>query len=202
MLEEEIASERRLATRVRDGLHLLTGKLLRHQTATPSELSARLQPSGRKVSSLFLWMSCTAVGGKYRSAGKTDIAVMLASLATACEREWGSNLNWSERNQLFHPPARQLQGLRSGTKRISQRQSRVKCADLDIILCSSAAFSIEIGITPWVCQQPDLRYRWTDTGMKRLGYLADCWDAYAGKELTWADRTIGLSEFPSHPELC
>lgn len=202
MSEGEIAQERLQAIRVRDALHRLIKKLAQGEPATPSELSVWLRKSGHEVSCLFLWMACTAVAEKYQKAGKQDVAEKLLALRSACEQfRLQQKPAWSDR-EYVHGHARPLQGLARRWKRISQHQSRLICPDLDIALCSGAAFSLGLGLTPWVCQQPDLRYRWTDDGMSRLGYLADCWDAYAKKELTWADRTIGLPDFPLYPDYC
>lgn len=66
-----------------------------------------------------------------------------------------------------------------GCKRISHDQSRRVCTDMDIVLCADGVTSLDLDVTPWVCQRPDLRYRWTADGITRLAYLADCWDAYS-----------------------
>lgn len=202
MSELDTAEERRQAINVRDALHRLLGKLESDEMTTPSELSVWLRKSGHKVSCLFAWMACTAVAAKYQQAEKHDVAGKLLALRMAQERYWQhQELDWSDR-QALHGVARTVQVLYQGHKRISHYQSRWICPDLDIILCAGTAYSIDLGITPWVCQQPDLRFRWTDTGMVRLAYLTDCWDAYAQCDLTWADRLIGLPDFPTHSEFC
>ncbi|MHB9118540.1 MAG: hypothetical protein ACYC2R_09735 [Burkholderiales bacterium] len=202
MSDWDVAHERLLAVRVRDALHRIISKLSQGKPTAPSELSVWVRKSGDKVSGLFLWMVCTAIAEKYRQADKHDTAAKILALRMACELFWRQqNPNWDDRQRLFDV-ARPVQGLTRGIKRISQHQSRWICPDLDILLCADAAFSIDRGITPWVCQQPDLRFRWTPESMIRLAYLADCWDAYSRSDFTWADRLIGLPDFPTHPEYC
>lgn len=202
MLDADISEERLQAIRVRDALHRMIAKLSQGKPTMPSELSVWASKSRPKVSRLFLWMACTAVAGKYQQAEKNDVAGWLLQLRLVVEQNFLANdTSWNGQQQI-HDAARRLQAYFHGHKRISQHQSRWRCADLDIALCAGAAFSIDLGITPWVCQQPDLRYRWTDNGIARLAYLADCWDEYAKNELTWADRMIGLSDFPTYPEYC
>lgn len=202
MPDAGISEQRLQDIRVRDSLHRLIAKLDQGKPTTPSELSVRVRKSGLRTSHLFLWMVCTAVAEKYRKAEKHDVAAWLLQLAVAVEKKFLANdLSWNSRQQI-HDAARSVQACFHGRKRISQHQSRWICADLDIVLCVGAAFSADLGISPWVCQQPDLRFRWTDRGMARLAYLADCWDHYANKELTWVDRVIGLSNFPTYPEYC
>jgi len=200
MSEPDISEERRAASNVRDALHRLCKKLANGGTATPSELSAWIRKSGKKTSYLFYWMACTAVAKKYQQAEKYDIVTRLWNVRLAVEKQFfANNTSWARQKQL-HDAARPLQACFQGRKRIAQHQSRWICADLDIVLCANAAFSAECGITPWACQQPDLRYRWTNNSLTRLNYLTDCWDAYATSELAWANRMIGLSNFPAHPE--
>jgi hypothetical protein len=202
MPDADISEERLQAIRVRDALHRMIAKLNQGKPTMPSELSVWIRKSGPRVSRLFLWMACTAVAGKYQQAEKHDVASWLLQLRLVAERLFFANdTSWDGRQQM-HDAARTLQAYFHGRIRISQHQSRWLCSDLDIALCSGAAFSADLGITPWVCQQPDLRYRWTDGGIARLAYLADCWDGYANIEPTWADRMIGLPNFPTYPEYC
>lgn len=203
MLDSSVAAELDRAAKVRDHLHGLLAKLGAGRCSLPSELSLRLRGCGYRVAGMFHLMACTAVAEKYRLAGKTFIADQIMALHSAradvLAREMKPHGYGVER---LHQAAWSLQALCLGHKSIGPRQRRWKTPDLDIALCVGMAFSSDIGITPWVCQQPDLRYRWTDTGMVRLRFLADCWDAYAQCTFTLADQLIGLRDFPNHPEYC
>lgn len=71
--------------------------------------------------------------------------------------------------------------------------------DLDVALASWSAFGN--WATPWVCQQPDWRIRWTTDGRQRLGLLLECWGAYSHCDFSPEDRFIGLSDIPLSSEL-
>ena len=177
-------------------------KLNQGKPTLPSELSVKIHKTGPKARHLFMWAACTAIAEKYQQAERNDVAALLLQLRFIVEKNFFlDDIAWEDRERI-HAAGRSLQSFYYGHKRISHYQSRWRCADMDIILCSGAALSVDSGVTPWVCQQPDLRYRWTDVGMTRLLYLADCWDCYAKSELTWADRFIGLPNFPTHSEYC
>jgi len=198
----DVSQERQQAVRTRDALYRLIDKLQGDEPATPSELTVWIRKSGPKVSCLFLWMACTAVAEKYQAIGKQDIAAKLHALRDAAEQAWPQQGSRLANRDHFEACVSSLRELTREWKRISQHQSRWICPDMDIVLCAGAAFHLDYGITPWICQQADLRYRWTADSMRRLDYLAACWDAYARKELAWEDRMIGLSDFPTHPEYC
>ena len=202
MPDTDIASERRQSLIVRDALFRLIGKLQNSRTATPSELSVLIRKGGNRSSLLFLWMATTAVAGKYQHAGKHHIAIPLMQQRLIIQHLFATDdRSWTAADPLRDSGGR-LHAFCGGRKRISQHQSRWMGPDLDIILCAGGAFSIDFGVTPWVCQQADLRYRWTAQGESRLAYLADCWDAYSRSEFTWTDRLIGLQDFPNHSGLC
>lgn len=202
MTDEEIERERVLALCTRDALHRIRGGVLAGRAITPSDLSVWMRKSGTKAWLLFIWMASRAVAGKYQQAGRHDVAARLATEALVVQGKFPlTRLGWDDREALYDA-GRRLKVLFSGRKRISQHQSRVVCVDPDIILCARGIFSRDMGITPWVCQGPDLRFRWTDDGMKRLAYLADCQDAYARCAFSWEDRFIGLRDFPVHDAWC
>lgn len=197
-----VSKERHQAILVRDALHRIIAKLSQGKTTLPSELSYFVRKSERKTTDLFQWMVCTAVAKKYQDAGKTDIAAFVLRLRSTIEQAHLSNNFSSMSRGEIHDAAQTLHAFYHGTKRISIHQRQFKCDDLDIMLCDGLSFSAEFGITPWVCLQKDWRYRWSDNSMVRLHYLARCWDIYASKELTWEDRMIRLSDFPTYPEYC
>jgi hypothetical protein len=203
MLEASLADERARAIKTRDNLLRLIGKLQRGENAQPSELTTRLRGCGQGIVGLFHLMACDAVSDKYRRGGKSEIADKLTSLRAERAQLIGAGgfVAWSNRQRL-EPLARPLQALSNGHNRIAVHQTRWKACDLDIVLCADLSFGLDLGVTPWVCQQPDLRYRWTDAGMVRLKYLAACWDAYAECSLSAADQQIGLHDFPVHPDYC
>ena len=201
-MSEGISKERHQAILVRDALHRIIAKLEQGKTTTPSELSYFVSKSARKTTCLFHWMVCTVVADKYQCADKTDIAAFVLHLRSIIEQAYEMPVVLWKDEEVIWDAARGLQAYFHGTKRVSIHASRHKCADLDMLLCAGLSFSTRYGITPWVCQQQDCRYRWTESGMMRLRYLTRCWDAYASKELTWEDRVIGLSDFPVHSEYC
>lgn len=200
VLEDPVDEERRQAVRVRDALHRIIGEVEQGTPCTPSDLSVWLRKSGPRVSALFLWMACTAVQRKYRLVGQVPIAQSLQTQRLAVEQYWQAQDfcrgAWHSAREKAPLP------MMKGRKRISHYQSRWICSDPDIILCHGAWFSLELGITPWICQQANLRFCWTPAGLARLRFLADCWDAYAQSNFTWDDRLIGLSGFIIHPEYC
>lgn len=201
-MPEAISNERHQAILVRDALHRIIAKLDQGKMALPSELSYFVGKSARRTTYLFYWMVCTVVADKYQRANKNDIASFVCHQRSLVEHAYSLPVtSWADL-QVIWDAARGLQAYFHGTKRVSIHASRHKCVDPDMMLCAGLAFGTRYGITPWVCQQTDCRYRWTESGMIRLRYLARCWDVYASKELTWADRMVGLSDFPTHPEYC
>lgn len=179
-----------------------TAFVLAGRAITPSDPSVSVRKSGTKGRLLFVWMASRAVAGKYQQAGRHDVAARLECEALVLQRKFAlAHLGWDDRQEL-HDAGRRLKVFFRGTKRISQYQRRAVCADLDIVLCAYGMFSLDMGVTPWVCQRPDLRFRWTDDSMRRLAYLADCQDAYARCSFNWEDRFIGLRDFPVYEALC
>lgn len=194
-----ISKERHQAIMVRDALHRIIAKLSQGKTTLPSELSYFVGKSECKTTALFHWMACTAVAEKYQQVGKSDIATIMLQMCSTIEQAYLSNdLSFSRRDEI-HAAAEGLRAYYHGIKRISIHQRQFKCDDLDVMLCD---FGTKRGITHWVCLQKDLRFRWSDNGVIRLNYLARCWDSYASKEVTWEDRMIGFSDFPTYPEYC
>jgi hypothetical protein len=145
-------------------------------------------------------MASRAVAGKYQLAGIHRVAARLEVLSLAIERHFRLEQPNGHDVQRLRDAGRQLQVFCGCWKRISHYQSRRTAADLDILLCHGSGWSLDLGVTPWTCQQRDLRFRWTAKAVTRLAYLADCWDAYSHREFTWNDRFIGLSDFPLHPD--
>ena len=201
-MPEAISKERHQAILVRDALHRIIAKLDQGKKTTPSELSCFVGKSAQKTTYLFHWMVCSAVAEKYQRADKTDIAAHALHLRQIVEWAYSLPARSMKDVEEIWGAARMLQALYHGTKRVSIHASRRKCADLDIMLCAGLSFGAQYGITPWVCQQEDCRYRWTEGGMCRLRYLARCWDVYASRELRWEDRMVGLSDFPTYPAYC
>lgn len=199
---EDISKERHQAVLLRDALHRIIAKLRQGKTTLPSELSYFVRKSERKTTDLFQWMACTAVAKKYQDVGKTDIAAFVLQLRSTIEQAHLSNNFSSMSRGEIHDATQTLHAFYHSTKRVSIHASRQKCVDLDIKLCAGLSFGTELGITPWVCLQKDWRYRWSDNSMVRLYYLARCWEIYASKDLTWEDRMIGFSDFPTYPEYC
>jgi len=206
MFESDCETERRQAEKVHGSLHRLVQKLQNSGTPTPSELSAHIMKSGNRATLLFLWMASNAVRQKYEHAGKLHVAVALQMHCAAIERAYQYKTKGllSRRIKEIVDSGRRIQEFYDEPKgkRISQHQSRSICADADMLLCGDGAIRLDFGITAWVCQQSDLRFRWTEQGMRRLFYLAECWSAYSQCDFTWEDRTIGLATFPAHAELC
>lgn len=195
-----IERERAQALHVRDALHRIRKQVAVRGPVTPSDLSVQVRKSGHKCSHLFMWMAVRAVGGKYQLAHEHAVSAKLQVLGLAIERYFRlGRPSWEERERFFTMGGR-LGALCGGYKRISHYQSRHVCGDMDIVLCVDGIRSLDWGVTPWVCQRPDLRYRWTGESMLRLAYLADCWDAYSRCDFTWNDRFTGFSDFPLHPE--
>lgn len=202
MTDEAIEQERLRARYVCNALHRIQDAIRAGRSVTPSDLSVSVRKAKPRSETLFLWMASRAVCGKYQQAGRHRVAARLEEQALVLQRKFPlQSRTWADRQEM-QDAGRRLQAFYRGHRRISHYQSRVMCADLDIVLCANGMFSLDFGLTPWVCQCPDLRFRWTDDSLARLAYLTDCWDAYSRCNFTWEDRFIGLPDFPTHPDFC
>lgn len=204
MREPEVEAERRKAGKVHDSLCRLIRKLQDGATSTPSELSAHIMKSGDRAALLFLWMASDAVRQKYEQAGKPDVAAALKKQCATIEHIYKTKSALPWRIEDVIQSGRRIQAFYDEPrwKRIAQHQSRSICADADMLLCGDGAVRLDYGVTAWVCQQQDLRFRWTKQGVGRLAYLAECWAAYSRCGFTWEERTIGRMTFPEHEETC
>jgi hypothetical protein len=197
MLDEKIDEERNRASMVRDGLRKILVKMDKGKVALPCELSVYMMHSGPIIARTFLHMACTAVIEKYRQIDKSSIAANLMALRNSLSHYAEmDNPNWQDKENVrtMAHSIRKIYGEHS--KRLSQHRTRFSTPDIDLLLCTHSAFALYCGITPWICQQADLRYRWTETGMAKLVYLESCWTRYTQASFSTADFEIGLTEFP------
>lgn len=200
------ASEHTHAVRLRDALHHIRRRVEEGKPVSPAELSVAVRKHAdggpALVSGLFLWMISTATAAKYRQAGRHNVAALLEQQALIALQRCADGGPTRAPQQGLGDSGRVLQTLLGGRRSINRCAWRQRSHDLDLLLSAQAPFALWLGITPWVCQNRDLRYRWTPDSIPRLAWLADCWDAYARPDLGPNDRHIGLADFPTYPDLC
>lgn len=192
--EEQILHQRVQAARVRSTLHDLYQRIPPLGRAKPGELTFRLFKGqhANYAAALFRYMACTAVHRKYEMAGHAGLAAELLfireTLARICAS--GHEPSWSDTTDAFH------RNFRRRTKRLRVHATRDDYGDPDLQICFISCRGFAFGATPWVCQQPDWRYRWTPVGLTRLRFMIDCWDAYSRCDFTPEDWLIGVNDFP------
>jgi hypothetical protein len=183
------ASAARVANSLRDLLHRIPPA----GSAKPGELTLRLCHHSDVWSgaAMFSFMACTAVHAKYHAAHRPHVAGELLRLRTYAAKvcQTGRQPGWDDmqvrraRLVLAH-------------KRLGPHATRQTCGDPDLAICRANARGFAYYATPWVCQQPDWRFRWTPTGLNRLRFMVDCWDRYARCRFAPYDWLIGLNDFP------
>lgn len=116
-----------------------------------------------------------AVSDKYAADGCAQIPKIL-DLARAL---WKAMPVTASVYGLRIEVARLLQAFQPRTKRLHIHAGRRHTDDRDLRLCESLLFCrhdyIYFALAPWVCQQDDLRYRFTDTSIIRLRWLNAWW---------------------------
>ena len=177
MTENDTESERVQAGRVLRALRRMRVDIEVGRPVSPSALSLCMRKVGHRNALLFMWMALQAVAGKYRQAGRNDVVAALehtAALVEAAFVQARGHTRSALPALLARGAPHPLRRFVHGRKRISHYQSRWIDADLDLVLCAHDVPWLDRGLTAWVCQQPDLRYRWTEHCLARLAYLADC----------------------------
>ncbi len=199
LTDQDVAHLRANAVRVRDALHRIITRVPPGGPALPSELTCKLTHHAadlRFTGAEFVAMACTAVQRKYEAAGHAQLTLVLAQLRDMALHPvpFDCHQRRSEYDAHHANLRRQLTVFR---KRLGAHATRVELGDPDLHLClAMPRRGLAYSTTAWVCQQPDLRYRWTPTGMTRLHFMAHCWDNYARCDFTAADALIGLHDFP------
>lgn len=171
-------------------LDRLVSRLPPQGPAKPGELTVVLGFAPNLAAALFLHLVCTAVQAKYQAAGRPLVAAMVARR----REQLTSFIESSYTRNQGDPGSADLEWL--ATRRVSQHATRYDYGDPDLRLCDWRVESFAYATTPWVCQQPDWRYRWTSQSRRRLHFLADCWRAYAQCDFTLDDARIGVHDFP------
>lgn len=193
--DEQIASLRAHAARVRDALHRIAARVPPDGPALPSELTGTLLHHAldlRATGHLFIAMACTAVLRKYEAAGRAQIAQALTQL-----RDLALHSTAIDRTEYHRHCVNLHSQLVLFRKRLGPHATRIELGDPDLHLCLARPDGgLAYGATAWVCQQPDLRFRWTPAGRGRLHFMAHCWDNYAQSDFTAEDALIGLHDFP------
>lgn len=193
--DEQIAGLRADAARVRDALHRVATRVPPDGPALPGELTCKLLNHAvalRSTAPLFVAMACTAVLEKYQAAGHVQVTQALTQL-----RDLALPTLQTDRPDPQTDPARLRHQLTLFTKRLGAHATRNELGDPDLHLCTALPKGgFAYSATAWVCQQPDLRYRWTPAGRVRLDFMAHCWDHYARSDYTAEDSLIGLLDFP------
>lgn len=199
VIDQARADARKVAHRLRDMLARHERGRVRVQAG---ELTVELNRGavGWRAAALFTRMACERVAAKYRQVGKSEVAAAIESQGTIAASVIAGD---AETRRARRDLPRPCSHLITARRRLGAHCSRVVFGnDPDLHLCDVRSFdAIGYSATPWVFQQEDLRYRWTDAACAKLRFLADCWEAYAGCDFTLADATIGHADFPLSPRL-
>lgn len=184
-------------------LDLLLSILRRHEAGVvcvqPSELSSVFL--GSSCGAMFISMACGVIERKYARAGRPNVAACVAELRALAHAAlgWAPAIAPLAGQQPGRPPESSIADrLQTRYRRLGNYRSRREFGgDPDLHLCAMRGRSFSgTHVTPWVFQQDDMRYRWTDKARHKLRYLADCWDAYSRCDYTPACENIGEADFP------
>lgn len=193
-----VAIHRADALRVCKRLNRLISRLPPGGPALPGELTVALSREDvRHGAAMFVCMAAEAVARKYQAARRLDVATELAWFGSRAAESCSEVNGLAIDDELRRRRSRWI----VATKRLGPHATRSSYGERDLYAALASWKAFGHYATPWVCQQPDWRFRWTTEGRHRLGFLVDCWDAYSRCGFSPEDRLIGLSDMPISPLL-
>lgn len=157
--------------------------------ARPGECSCIFDTGGyaRHSAQWFMCMARQAVRRKYVQAGRLGVVAALERIDKLHDQ------HLSHPSVCLHSSLRNLRcGLMQGSVRVASHATRWRCADSDLFACTGWANDL----TPWIFQQPDMRYRVSDVALTRLHFMLSCWAHYAEHGFTPQAAGFGLNAFP------
>lgn len=129
-----------------------------------------------------------AVREKYRRAGCDGVVRVLDAYAQALHRPAKSTV----RADILL-----MRVLMSGSVRLAQHATRVRCQDADLFACLEGYQSL----TSWLFQGADLRFRLHDATWPRLQLLLASWERFACSDETPTVPAFDVAEFPLSAQL-
>lgn len=204
LTEDQAAAIRGDTQRVRSRLQRLIANLPPQGRAQPAQLTIAFSTGswGWYAAAMFVYMANAAVARKYEQAGRRRVAAELYWLSGFAARSYQNAEDWSPYSHRLPGIAHmRTQRLVMARRRLAQHATRTSCGDRDLELCRASYWGFGSFATPWVCQQADWRYRWTQPGRARLQFMLDCWDAYCRCGFGSNDLLIGFADFPLSQEL-
>jgi hypothetical protein len=132
-------------------------------------------------------MARQAVRHKYLQGGRLGVVTLLDRIAAI------QNLHPARPTAFAGSDERNLvRELLQGSVRLAPHATRWRCADNDLFVCPGWCSDL----TPWIFQQPDLRYRVHDEALTRLRFMVSCWAHYAEHGFTAQTAEFGRNAFP------
>ena len=157
--------------------------------ANPAECSCIFEVGAyAKHSALwFMRMARQAVRRKYVQADRPGVVAWLDRLDEVLDEPAPVRRVMGDRDRLTIRWT-----LIQNRVRVAQRATRWRCTDVDLFACCGSPQDL----TPWLFQQPDLRYRLHDGTMPRLRFMLACWAQYVEHGFTPQTAWFGLEDFP------